>query len=146
MRKFSLFCWKSSASHWWVCYSGIPLMWSLMGKRKIGVAAGFAPCRVHPTSTQLLIKCLKIILLLLTKKKTTLCARWSKTAENMLISHSLIHRRWLIIFPHCAMGRIRPKVTGELEVQSSERTRWGQTRHGAKLVSFKLGYINGVAA
>ena len=44
-------------------------MWSLMGKRKIGVAAGFAPCRVHPHINSTIDQVLKNYPSLADKKK-----------------------------------------------------------------------------
>ena len=37
-------------------------------------------------------------------------------------------------------------MTGEIEMESLGQTRWGQTCHGAKPVSFKFDPINEVAA
>ena len=52
------------------------------------------PTEFAPTSTQQSTKYLKFNFLL-SRKKTTLCARWNKTIQNMFISRSLIHWMWL---------------------------------------------------
>ena len=65
------------------------------------VAAGFSPWQVNaptefaPTPTQLEITRLKNLSFSYREKKTALCAWWDKTTQNMFISRSLIHWRWL---------------------------------------------------
>ena len=54
----------------------------------------FAPSRDRPHIGSTSDRVLKI-LSLTDKKMTTLCAQWNKTTQNMFISRSLIHWRWL---------------------------------------------------